>query len=188
MASSFSANQYDGAFKSQRLQNWCEAKHFKERPSAWVSPTSFIADNRGHLLPGVKKGNAWPDFKGTWDLPARVPAHHINPTARSAEGLGRLRSWGLCPQQSAKSLRGGRSAHVSEKTIEGDPAAPAKARTASQNHQNHRSQTGVAVSVEQNVQASEHRPKSQTSATEENPVSSPTAGKTSPNGPETQKG
>uniref|UniRef100_A0A3Q3A8Q0 Protein Flattop n=1 Tax=Kryptolebias marmoratus TaxID=37003 RepID=A0A3Q3A8Q0_KRYMA len=74
MASSFSANQYDSAFRSQRLQNWCEAKHFKERPTARATLTSFVADNKGHLLPGVKKGSAWPDFKGTWDLPTRIPS------------------------------------------------------------------------------------------------------------------
>ncbi|MEQ2255756.1 hypothetical protein ILYODFUR_017249 [Ilyodon furcidens] len=56
MSSSFSANQYDSAFKSKRLQNWCEAKSFKERPSKHVGHTSFVADSRGHLLPGVKVG------------------------------------------------------------------------------------------------------------------------------------
>ncbi|CAG6012636.1 unnamed protein product [Menidia menidia] len=74
MSSNFSANQYEGAFKSQRLQNWCQPKHFKER------------------------GGAWPDFKGTWELPARIPAGRLDPTARSAEGLNRLRTWGLWPE------------------------------------------------------------------------------------------
>ncbi|XP_068588984.1 protein Flattop isoform X2 [Cebidichthys violaceus] len=74
--SMYSANQYDSAFKPQRLQNWCEPKHFKER------------------------GKAWPEFKGTWDLPARIPARHINPTGRSVEGLNRLQSWGFDPQHS----------------------------------------------------------------------------------------
>uniref|UniRef100_A0AAX7SXS7 Protein Flattop n=1 Tax=Astatotilapia calliptera TaxID=8154 RepID=A0AAX7SXS7_ASTCA len=55
MSSSYSANQYDSAFKPHRLQNWCETKHFKERPSAQVGRTTFIADDRGHLLPGVGK-------------------------------------------------------------------------------------------------------------------------------------
>ncbi|XP_054465954.1 protein Flattop [Anoplopoma fimbria] len=99
--SMYSANQYDGAFKSQRLQNWCEPKHFKERPTEQEGHTTFIADNRGHLLPGViKRGKAWPDFKGTWDLPARIPARRINPTSRSAQGLNRLKSWGFDPQHS----------------------------------------------------------------------------------------
>uniref|UniRef100_A0A3P9MMU8 Protein Flattop n=2 Tax=Oryzias latipes TaxID=8090 RepID=A0A3P9MMU8_ORYLA len=95
MSSSFSANQYASAFISHRLQNWGETKPFKERPSARVGHTSFIADDRGHLLPGVKRSRAWPTFKGTWDLPAHIPAPHINPTARSEEGLSRLKSWGI---------------------------------------------------------------------------------------------
>ncbi|XP_032377964.1 protein Flattop [Etheostoma spectabile] len=100
---SYSANQYDGAFKPHRLQNWCETNasltHFRERPTAHEGRTTFIADDRGHLLPGVvKKGSAWTDFKGTWDLPARIPAHHINPTGRSVDGLNMLKSWGIDPR------------------------------------------------------------------------------------------
>ncbi|XP_022621677.1 protein Flattop isoform X2 [Seriola dumerili] len=55
MSSSYSANQYDSAFRSQRLQNWCETKRFKERPNAQEGHTTFIANDRGHLLPGVAK-------------------------------------------------------------------------------------------------------------------------------------
>ncbi|XP_049920699.1 protein Flattop isoform X3 [Epinephelus moara] len=99
---SYSANQYDSAFKPRRLQNWCKTKNFKERPTAHEGHTTFIADDRGHLLPGVR-GSAWPDFKGTWDLPARIPAHRINATSRSVEGLNRLRSWGFDPQHTGKS-------------------------------------------------------------------------------------
>nr|XP_040049152.1 protein Flattop [Gasterosteus aculeatus aculeatus] len=66
-----------------------------QRPCAQEGPTTFIADDRGHLLPGVKKrGNAWPDFKGTWDLPARIVP------GRSAEGLRRLKSSAFEPQHS----------------------------------------------------------------------------------------
>uniref|UniRef100_A0A8C3APH9 Protein Flattop n=1 Tax=Cyclopterus lumpus TaxID=8103 RepID=A0A8C3APH9_CYCLU len=85
-----SANQYDSAFQPQRLQNWCEPRHFKE------GHTTFIANNRGHL------GKAWPDFKGTWDLPARIPARCINPTGRSVEGLNRLKTWGFAPEHGSK--------------------------------------------------------------------------------------
>lgn len=103
--------------------------------------TAFIADDRGHLLPGVVKvrrsfiksglsvicdfpllitvhlvrvllqrGSAWPDFKGTWDLRSGVPAHRVNPTARSEEGLNRLRSWGFQAEHSggSQSHRGSR--------------------------------------------------------------------------------
>ncbi|KAM4737854.1 protein Flattop [Anableps anableps] len=141
MSSSFSANQFDSAFKPQRLQNWCESKPFKERPSAQVGHTSFIADSRGHLLPGVKKGSTWPDFKGTWDLPARIPAHHINSTARSVEGLHRLKLWGFCPSQKGKYLtdRDSRNTDVGKQTSEdvhqyvADPSTGAEARPESQN-------------------------------------------------------
>ncbi|XP_067226898.1 protein Flattop [Chanodichthys erythropterus] len=96
MSTSYSANQYESAFRSQKLQNWTIPKHFKERPSAAEGHTSFIATDRGHLLPGVRKksGSAWPGFQGTWDLPRQIPPASINPTARSQEGQDRLRTWG----------------------------------------------------------------------------------------------
>ncbi|XP_061697777.1 protein Flattop isoform X2 [Syngnathoides biaculeatus] len=92
MSSSFSANQ---------------------APRTLRGSTKFVADNRGHLLPGMgKQGSAWPNFKGTWDLPARIPAQRINPTSRSAEGLERLKAWGLDPQHIGNSepQRGRRNA------------------------------------------------------------------------------
>lgn len=51
----------------------------------------------------VQRGSAWPDFKGTWDLPARIPAHPINPTSRSVEGLDRLKCWGFDLQHTGTS-------------------------------------------------------------------------------------
>ncbi|KAL1249892.1 hypothetical protein QQF64_020897 [Cirrhinus molitorella] len=96
MSTSYSANQYESAFKSQKLQNWTIPKHFKERPSAAEGHTTFIATDRGHLLPVVrtKHLSAWPAFQGTWDLPRYIPPASINPTARSREGQDRLRTWG----------------------------------------------------------------------------------------------
>ncbi|XP_072512547.1 protein Flattop [Salminus brasiliensis] len=94
MSSSYTANQYDNAFKSHRLQNWTVPKHYKERPSAAEGHTTFIATNRGHLLPGVKRGSSWTSFQGTWDLPSRIPPVYFNPTARSQEGQERLKTWG----------------------------------------------------------------------------------------------
>ncbi|XP_051281160.1 protein Flattop [Dicentrarchus labrax] len=206
MSSSYSANQYDSAFRSQRLQNWCETKHFKERPTAQEGHTTFIADNRGHLLPGVvKRGSAWPDFKGTWDLPARIPAHNINPTGRSLEGLNRLKSWGFDPRHTGKSQprRGGKTPDglqsVGEQTNGGvqlDNAAlssAAEARPASQNlpvtegersaSQNQDLQAVVVGSIGQpaeekraNQATGKVRPLSQCSAAEENPALRPAAG------------
>ncbi|XP_066528548.1 protein Flattop [Hoplias malabaricus] len=94
MSSSFTANQYENAFKSHTLQNWTLPKHFKEKPSVAEGHTKFIANDQGHLLPGVKRGSSWTSFHGTWDLPNRIPPIHVNPTARSLEGQERLRIWG----------------------------------------------------------------------------------------------
>ncbi|XP_017343331.2 protein Flattop isoform X3 [Ictalurus punctatus] len=106
MSSSFSANQYDSAFKSNKLQNWTVPKQYKEKPSPAEGHTIFIATDRGHLLPGVKRGYPWTSFQGTWDLPSHIPPVHINPTARSQEGQQRLRKWGqvqnLVPSASGK--------------------------------------------------------------------------------------
>ncbi|XP_014866839.1 PREDICTED: protein Flattop isoform X1 [Poecilia mexicana] len=140
MSSNFSANQYEGTFGSKRLLNWCPSKDFKERPSAHVGHTSFIVNSRGHLLPGVKKGITWPDFKGTWDLPTRIPANHIDPTARSKDGLRRLKLWGICPPEEGKSQsgRGSRNTDVGKKTSEdvpppaADPSKEAEVRSESQ--------------------------------------------------------
>uniref|UniRef100_A0A3Q2PCM4 Protein Flattop n=1 Tax=Fundulus heteroclitus TaxID=8078 RepID=A0A3Q2PCM4_FUNHE len=121
----FCLSKYDGAFKSQRLQNWCQTKPVKEVVTGISSHTTFLADNRGHLLPGVKVGSAWPDFKGTWDLPARIPAHHINTTARSAEGLDRLQLWGLSPPQQHKSVsQRGRRSIDADKQVRAPSAHP----------------------------------------------------------------
>ncbi|KAI4886402.1 hypothetical protein NFI96_015327 [Prochilodus magdalenae] len=67
-----------------------------QRPSAAEGHTTFIATDRGHLLPGVKvqRGSTWTSFQGTWDLPNHIPPVHINPTARSLEGKMRIKSWG----------------------------------------------------------------------------------------------
>lgn len=127
---------------------------YLQRPSAQVGRTTFIADDRGHLLPGVGKvrshlssfpsllevtfftvniwlhsltacvllqrGLAWPDFKGTWDLPARIPGQRINPTARSVEGLNRLKSWGRYPKNADMSQphRGSKSTNRQKETGE----------------------------------------------------------------------
>ncbi|XP_072223373.1 protein Flattop [Leuresthes tenuis] len=213
MSSSYSANQFDGAFKSQRLQNWCEPKHFKERPTGKVGHSSFIADNNGHLLPGVvRRGSAWPDFKGTWDLPARIPARHINPTARSVDGLKRLESWGMCPQQSGKSLphRGSSSStdrlqDDSEQTredVQQNGAAPepvAEARPSPQNRPVTRSETAATESrdsprhmagspAERATRAEgKERPLSQCSSHEGKPALTASAGKGNHTTPETDE-
>ncbi|XP_068192644.1 protein Flattop [Antennarius striatus] len=104
MSSNYSANQFDSAFRSQKLQNWCEARHSKQRPTAKSGHTKFIVNDRGHILPQeLKRDRSWSDFKGTWDLTVRIPVHKINSTGRSVEGLNRLKSWGFDPQATGKS-------------------------------------------------------------------------------------
>uniref|UniRef100_A0A3B4XTH8 Protein Flattop n=1 Tax=Seriola lalandi dorsalis TaxID=1841481 RepID=A0A3B4XTH8_SERLL len=200
MSSSYSANQYDSAFRSQRLQNWCETKRFKERPNAQEGHTTFIANDRGHLLPGVvKSGSAWPDFKGTWDLPARIPVHRINPTGRSVEGLNRLKSWGVDPQCTGLS-----QPHSCRKNSERLQDV-AVARPASQNSpvtggegtasQNQDLQAAVVGSVTQSAEdkqatqaTGEDRPSGQCSAAEEKPALSQAAAGGNSSSPETGKG
>nr|XP_055045256.1 protein Flattop isoform X1 [Misgurnus anguillicaudatus] len=134
MSTSFSANQYERAFKSQKLQNWTIPKEFKERPSAAEGYTTFIATDRGHLLPGLKtkvcihfcRGSAWPSFQGTWDLPRHIPPVYINPTARSQEGQDRLkRTWGKTKSitsQAPEDLGGSRASQNVENTNVNQPA------------------------------------------------------------------
>lgn len=91
MASSYSANQYDNAFTSQKLQNWTLPRQHKQHPSALGGHTQFITNDRGHLLPGMRsKDSSWSSFLGTWDLPRRIPPPRVNYTARSAEGAHKL--------------------------------------------------------------------------------------------------
>ncbi|XP_012672156.1 protein Flattop [Clupea harengus] len=132
MSSGFSANQYEGAFKSQKLQNWTVPKHFKERPSAADGHTTFIATDRGHLLPGMKakSGSAWTSFTGTWDLPNWIPPTYVNPTARSHKGQERLRNWSshketikkaTSPRQEAEAQSTSRASKTQEEIMTDQP-------------------------------------------------------------------
>ncbi|XP_066566031.1 UDP-glucuronosyltransferase 2A1 isoform X2 [Amia ocellicauda] len=69
MASSFTANQYENAFKSNRLQNWTVPKQYKE------------------------SGSAGGSFVGTWEMPLRIPPAHVSYTGRSVEGAAKLKTW-----------------------------------------------------------------------------------------------
>uniref|UniRef100_A0A1A8L401 Protein Flattop n=2 Tax=Nothobranchius pienaari TaxID=704102 RepID=A0A1A8L401_9TELE len=175
MSCTFSANQYESAFRAQRMQNRCETKCSK-RPGARVGHTSFIADSKGHLLPGVKRGRVLPDYKGTWDLPARIPVHPINPTARSMEGLRRLQVWGLCPEQGTKLHAGTRSTDAGEQTSVGvrpgaaDSTVRADAQPASQSHNS----PLAASSGHDSQAAANERPLSQSSAKLQNPAATET--------------
>uniref|UniRef100_A0A3Q2E461 Protein Flattop n=1 Tax=Cyprinodon variegatus TaxID=28743 RepID=A0A3Q2E461_CYPVA len=158
MSSSFSANQYESAFRSQRLQNWCVTKPFKE-----VSCLSL------HLLLSFKvKGGAWPDYKGTWDLPARIAPPHINTTARSAAGLDRLRTWGLCPPQRGQSL----SPSSSRNTDRGHQVRIQRASTSEAGETTHEAESKTSSRPESGSQSnmSEQRAKSSSRSTERQPA------------------
>ncbi|XP_071957790.1 protein Flattop homolog [Antedon mediterranea] len=77
MSSHFNANQYDDAFHSKRLQNWQIPKTFKEHPSQYDGFTQIIANDRGHILPGVSRSQVspWGEFLGTWDMPRKIPGN-----------------------------------------------------------------------------------------------------------------
>ncbi|XP_066461975.1 protein Flattop [Eleutherodactylus coqui] len=95
MAADYSANQYDSAFISTKLQNWSVPKPSTERPSAHDGFTQFISNDRGHLLPGVprSKTSPWGTFIGTWDMPSKIPPAKVSLTSRSADASQRLTEW-----------------------------------------------------------------------------------------------
>lgn len=95
MATYYSAQQYDSAFRSNKLQNWNIPKPYKERPSTHDGYTQFISNERGHLLPGVprSKTSPWGTFIGTWDMPSKIPPAKVSLTSRSADASRRLTDW-----------------------------------------------------------------------------------------------
>lgn len=94
MATNFSANQYENAFVSKRIQNWELPSNHRERPRSIKGSPKVIATDRGHLLPAYRSNNgSLSNFVGTWDLPKKLPGNRINvPTARSLEAFSRLQS------------------------------------------------------------------------------------------------
>lgn len=91
MSLHFSANQYTTAFDPKKLQNWQVPSEYRERPRAFDGFTQIVANNRGHLLPGVKRSreSPWGTFIGTYDMPLSIPGN-TNPTARTGVAVERL--------------------------------------------------------------------------------------------------
>jgi len=95
MSFSFSANQYEDAFRENRLLNWCVPRKYVERPCKHVGFSQFHANNFGHLLPEVPRSaeSPWGTFKGTWDMPLKIPPPNPKYTARSKLQKKKLFEW-----------------------------------------------------------------------------------------------
>lgn len=70
MSSHFSANQYETAFSSQRLQNYQLPAQHKEHPSLRQGVTKIITNDRGHLTNDSTRSvsSPWGSFVGTWQM------------------------------------------------------------------------------------------------------------------------
>ena len=81
MATNFSANQYNQEFSSKRLPMYEIPKvELAKSPKKRNTEITFIADEKGHLKPGVARSpsNPFGDFVGTWDLPKTIAGpYHI---------------------------------------------------------------------------------------------------------------
>ncbi|BET03450.1 Hypothetical protein NTJ_16268 [Nesidiocoris tenuis] len=65
--------QFERSFQPERLGNWQVPKKYPhERPRARRGHTKVIANDRGHLLPGVPRIEPWNQFTSTWQLPKRI--------------------------------------------------------------------------------------------------------------------
>lgn len=65
-----------------------------KKPKFKDSPTQFVANDRGHLLPGQPKNPgdcAWGHYVGTWDLPCHFYGNHVeNGISRSKKANEKL--------------------------------------------------------------------------------------------------
>lgn len=58
-----------------------------------LNASNFIADDKGHILPGIEKSSRSPfgEFIGTWDLPKRIPGpYHVHPMGRTEKNFNSL--------------------------------------------------------------------------------------------------
>ncbi|XP_046666382.1 uncharacterized protein LOC124358133 [Homalodisca vitripennis] len=92
MSRNFSANQLEREFRPTRLGNWEVPKWLPQRPRARKTTTKIIANDRGHLLPGVQRPpqNPWGSFRGTWQLPNKISRKYASELTRPT---GALTSW-----------------------------------------------------------------------------------------------
>uniref|UniRef100_A0A2S2Q4Q3 Cilia- and flagella-associated protein 126 n=1 Tax=Sipha flava TaxID=143950 RepID=A0A2S2Q4Q3_9HEMI len=75
MSANYTCNQFDKAYKPTRLGNWEVPKWHLNRPKGRSTVTKVIANDKGHLLPGVHKTDQkhWAGlYLGTYQLPKRI--------------------------------------------------------------------------------------------------------------------
>lgn len=74
--------QLEREFRPTRLGNWEVPKWLPQRPRARKTTTRIIANDRGHLLPGVSRPpqNPWGAYRGTWQLPNKISRNFGTPT------------------------------------------------------------------------------------------------------------
>ncbi|KAG8229371.1 hypothetical protein J437_LFUL009686, partial [Ladona fulva] len=88
MSYHFSANQFDREFNPKRLGNWQVSKWYPERPRQRSNKTRIIADDRGHLLPGIPRfsENVQERYITAWDFPRKI-------TRQFAEDIAKPPRW-----------------------------------------------------------------------------------------------
>ncbi|XP_027842589.2 uncharacterized protein LOC114123723 [Aphis gossypii] len=75
MSMNYTCNQFDKAYQPTRLGNWEVPKWHLNRPKGRSTVTKVIANDKGHLLPGVQKTDQkhWAGlYLGTYQLPKRI--------------------------------------------------------------------------------------------------------------------
>ncbi|KAJ9590608.1 hypothetical protein L9F63_016378, partial [Diploptera punctata] len=90
---------FEAEFKAKKLNNWEVPKWYPDRPKQPRKvPTRIIANDRGHLLPGIQRvpgDSPWGNYVGTWDLPKKISrklANEINKSRRSCLSTWERRS------------------------------------------------------------------------------------------------
>jgi len=83
MSTHFGANQYEDAFRPNRLQNYELSSEYREHPPAHRGSTRIISNDRGHIIHPNRRSaeSPWGNYLGTWDLGRQRGPKFTNPTA-----------------------------------------------------------------------------------------------------------
>ncbi|CAF2392159.1 unnamed protein product [Rotaria sp. Silwood2] len=97
MSRNYSASQYEKTYSPKRLQMYQIPKDpqpgVHPKASMSLNTSSFVANDRGHLLPGITRSKRSPfgEFIGTWDLPKRIPGpFHVHSMGRTEKNFNAL--------------------------------------------------------------------------------------------------